>query len=81
MNVADELATVLRLQAPNMGSYVNEAHIREPEYQKAFWGENYDRSLEIKRFSDPYGVFWCPVCVGAEDWAVQDDATVCRVTT
>ncbi|KAF4626250.1 hypothetical protein G7Y89_g11910 [Cudoniella acicularis] len=39
----------LRTLAPNMGAYVNEADVNEPDFQKAFWGTNYERLVEIKR--------------------------------
>jgi hypothetical protein len=40
----------------------------EPNWQYAFWGENYERLLQIKRAVDPNDVLWCHPCVGNERW-------------
>ncbi|KDQ07936.1 hypothetical protein BOTBODRAFT_192090 [Botryobasidium botryosum FD-172 SS1] len=49
---------------PGLGAYVNEADVNEPEWQKTFWGHNYERLLEIKSRYDPTGVLTCGKCVG-----------------
>ncbi|KDQ07937.1 hypothetical protein BOTBODRAFT_38376 [Botryobasidium botryosum FD-172 SS1] len=49
---------------PGMGAYANEADVNEPEWQKTFWGDNYERLLEIKSKYDPTGVLTCGKCVG-----------------
>lgn len=67
----------LRKLAPNMGAYLNEADINEPNFQQSFWGSNYARLLQIKRQVDPGDVFWCHPCVGNERWEVVDDL-LCR---
>jgi hypothetical protein len=61
---------------PDMGAYLNEADRNQPDWQKAFWGVNYDRLKAIKKEVDPEGLFTCRPCVGAEEW---DDDGVCRV--
>ncbi len=63
----------LRQLAPNSGAYVNEADPTEPRWQQAFWGSNYPRLLQLKKYWDPTGVFWCIPCVGHELWAVHSD--------
>lgn len=40
----------------------------EPNWQQAFWGENYERLLKIKREVDPRDVLWCHPCVGNDRW-------------
>lgn len=57
----------LRAVAPNAGAYVNEADYFQADWQRQFWGENYQRLLTIKRRYDPTGVFSCHHCVGSED--------------
>ncbi|PVI01494.1 hypothetical protein DM02DRAFT_524959 [Periconia macrospinosa] len=79
MQLADTLSEDLYAVAPDMGCYVNEAHIHQPDYRKAFWGENYDKLLGIKRRVDPAGVFWCEMCVGADDWILQADGRICKM--
>lgn len=87
--IADDLRNVrvqaLRELAPNSGAYVNEADPTEPNWQRAFWGSNYPRLLNLKKKWDPDGVFWCRPCVGNELWTVtgadglgQDGGTICR---
>jgi hypothetical protein len=39
----------LRAVAPNSGTYLNECDYFQPAWQKAFWGPNYPRLLQIKR--------------------------------
>jgi FAD/FMN-containing dehydrogenase len=58
----------VRKLAPHSGAYVNEADHNEPDYQRAFWGDNYPRLFKIKREVDPDDVFWCHPCVGNERW-------------
>lgn len=75
---AQKNSEILRSQAPDMGCYVNEAFVGEPDFQKAFWGDHYSRLLGIKREMDPLDVFWCPVCVGSEGWWLNDEGKLCR---
>ena len=57
---------LIRAATPGAGSYVNETDYFEPDWQRAFWGDNYQKLLEIKRKYDPEGVFTCHHCVGSE---------------
>jgi hypothetical protein len=66
--------------APDMGCYLNEADVYEPDWQQAFWGDNYERLLEIKRKYDPHGTFWCLPCVGNEDWEMNGSGRLCRAS-
>jgi len=68
----------MRELAPDMGAYQNEADANEPNFQQAFWGDNYARLLEIKREVDPGDVFWCAPCVGNERWEEVGDL-LCRI--
>jgi len=62
----------LRVVSPGSGGYLNEGDIMEPNFQQAFYGENYARLLKIKKEVDPSGLFWAPTAVGSEDWYVAD---------
>ncbi|KAI0886801.1 FAD-binding domain-containing protein [Annulohypoxylon maeteangense] len=62
---------LLREVSPGAGAYMNEGDPGEPEWQQAFYGENYARLLEVKRERDPWGVFWAPTTVGSEAWRVS----------
>lgn len=54
------------------GSYLNEANVVEPGWQHSFYGEQYERLLEIKRKWDPKGLFYATTAVGSEGWEVRD---------
>jgi len=54
------------------GSYMNEAHIMEPNWQSSFYGSHYPRLLEIKKKWDPTDVFYATTAVGSEFWEVRD---------
>jgi FAD/FMN-containing dehydrogenase len=66
-----EAMKLWRDMSPGAGSYMNEGDPGEPNWQQAFFGENYDRLLKIKRKRDPWGVFWAATTVGSEEWEVK----------
>ena len=63
--------SIIREATPGAGSYVNETDYFEPNWQREFWGENYDRLSQIKRKYDPEGLFFCHHCVGSEQWSAD----------
>ncbi|KAL2258876.1 hypothetical protein VTK26DRAFT_7631 [Humicola hyalothermophila] len=69
---ADELVRL----TPESGSYFNEADVLEPEWQRSFWGDHYERLVGIKRRVDPWGLFWAPTTVGSEEWEVVTEGGV-----
>ncbi|KAL1914867.1 uncharacterized protein VTP21DRAFT_7783 [Calcarisporiella thermophila] len=60
---------LLRDITPDSGCYLNEADVNEPNWQQAFFGENYSRLKTIKDEIDPDGLFVCKNCVGSEEWS------------
>lgn len=60
-----------RAVSPGGGAYANEADIQEPNWQEAFFGENYARLAALKEEVDPWGVFYAPTAVGSEAWEVR----------
>lgn len=66
-----EYMDVWRELTPGSGSYMNEGDPGEPDWQATYFGHNYPRLLDIKRDTDPWGVFWAPTTVGSEDWEVR----------
>ncbi|KAI1818957.1 FAD-binding domain-containing protein [Xylaria intraflava] len=72
------LTEPLRQLAPDSGAYLNENNPGEPDWEHAFWGENYARLLRIKRAVDPDDVFWCHPCVGNDRWR-PSGYRLCRV--
>jgi FAD/FMN-containing dehydrogenase len=51
---------------------MGEADPEEPNWQTAFYGEKYERLLEIKNRVDPWGLFWAQTAVGSEGWEVRN---------
>jgi FAD/FMN-containing dehydrogenase len=61
-----EVMDIIRAVAPDAGSYVNETDYHQPDWQRSFWGDNYDRLLEIKQAYDPGNLFRVHHGVGSE---------------
>ncbi|KAL2128688.1 hypothetical protein VTI74DRAFT_8837 [Chaetomium olivicolor] len=59
-----------RAVSPGGGAYMSEGDINEPDWRGAFYGEYYDRLLELKKRYDPTGLFYAPTAVGSEEWEV-----------
>jgi FAD/FMN-containing dehydrogenase len=59
----------LRRLVPRPGAYVSESNYFQPEWQRAFWGPNYERLLAVKDRYDPDGLFFVHHGVGSERWA------------
>jgi FAD/FMN-containing dehydrogenase len=57
----------IRSVTPNSGSYHNEADYFEPDWQRSFWGTNYERLLEVKHRYDPTNFFRVHHGVGSEE--------------
>uniref|UniRef100_A0A8H7TLS1 FAD-binding PCMH-type domain-containing protein n=1 Tax=Bionectria ochroleuca TaxID=29856 RepID=A0A8H7TLS1_BIOOC len=68
----------LRELAPDMGTYINEASIYEPDWSKPFWGDNYPRLSAIKEEIDPDMVFWVSPGINA-NYVEVVDGRVCRI--
>ncbi len=58
--------SIIREATPGAGTYANEADYFEENWQREFWGTNYDRLLAIKNKYDPNRTFNCHHCVGSE---------------
>jgi FAD/FMN-containing dehydrogenase len=61
----DELLKI----APNAGSYLSESNYFEPNWQRSFWGTNYERLATVKKKYDPDGLFFVHHGVGSEGWS------------
>ncbi len=57
----------LRAISPNTGSYVSESNYFQQQWQRAYWGTNYDRLRRVKKKHDPAGLFTVHNGVGSED--------------
>lgn len=76
--MTDVIIPMVEAATPGSGSYVNEADFRQPNFQTTFWGNNYQKLLNIKRKWDPLSVFYATVGVGSEAWTVDNDGRMCR---
>ena len=61
----------LRKLLPRVGSYVWETDFFQPNWQDAFWGENYARLRAVKDKYDPNGLFFLHHGVGSEGWSAD----------
>lgn len=55
--------------APQGGAYVSESNYFQKDWQRAFWGANYNRLLMVKKKYDPGCLFFTRHGVGTEDWS------------
>jgi hypothetical protein len=58
---------------------MNEGDPFEPNFQKEFFGRNYDRLLRIKDKFDPEELFYARTAVGSDRWTERADGRLCRV--
>ncbi|KAF2257823.1 FAD binding domain protein [Lojkania enalia] len=68
----------LRKFSPDTGAYFNEVDSNEPNWQKSFFGKNYDRLRKIKQKYDPGNILWCNKCVGSEALVEQENGRLCK---
>ena len=61
----------IRKLLPRIGSYVWETDFFQPNWQDAFWGENYPRLRAVKDKYDPDGLFFLHHGVGSESWSAD----------
>ena len=62
----------LTMLAPINAAYLAEGNYFDPNFQYAYWGDNYERLVQIKQTHDPDGFFFVHNGVGSEAWS--DDA-------
>ncbi|KAJ4354168.1 uncharacterized protein N0V89_005901 [Didymosphaeria variabile] len=56
---------------PEGGAYMNEGDMQDPEWKETFYGENYEKLLEVKKKWDPEGLFWVISGIGSDEWEVR----------
>lgn len=61
----------LKKLVPDGGSYVAESDFFEKNWQRAYWGANYERLLAVKMKYDPDGLFFVHHGVGSERWDAE----------
>ncbi|KAI0101445.1 FAD/FMN-containing isoamyl alcohol oxidase MreA [Hypoxylon sp. NC0597] len=75
--ITDDLLPQLEALTPNGGAYLNEGDVNQPDFQKTFYGDHYDRLLQIKTKYDPKGIFYAQTAVGSERWKQDLDGRLC----
>ncbi|GAO19335.1 uncharacterized protein UV8b_05236 [Ustilaginoidea virens] len=77
--ITDTLVPAFAKLLPGGGSaYLNQADFREKDWQRVFYGANYQALRRLKAKFDPSGLFWGPTVVGSEQWVEARDKRLCR---
>ncbi|KAH8660530.1 FAD-binding, type 2 [Xylariales sp. PMI_506] len=77
---ANEWQALLREAAPQGGGYINEATFDNPSWKEDYFGDNYDRLLDIKMKYDPEFVLWQHTSVGTDVyWEITGEGRLCRL--
>lgn len=76
--ITDVLQPIIEQATPGMGTYINEADFRQPNWKETFYGSNYEKLLSIKKKWDPTSVFFSPLAVGSDAWTVANDGRMCK---
>src|SRR5271165_580146 len=67
----EQTMDAIRKLLPRVDSYVWETDFFQPNWQEAFWGENYARLRGIKDKYDPDGLVFVHHGVGSESWSAD----------
>ncbi|TVY69480.1 FAD-linked oxidoreductase ZEB1 [Fusarium oxysporum f. sp. cubense] len=67
-----------RALPPDAGTYINEAEVGNENWKKDYFGDNYERLLQIKRVYDPTDLFYVEYGVGSDAWYRAPDGRLCR---
>jgi hypothetical protein len=81
LDIKEKFLTPYEALSPGGGVYLNEGDWRQPNFQQAFYGNNYARilrSLRSKAKYDPRSVFYALIGVGSETWAQQAKRRLCK---
>ncbi|KAK4148259.1 uncharacterized protein C8A04DRAFT_24060 [Dichotomopilus funicola] len=79
--MTDDIMPRIEDVTPGSGAYMNEADFRQPGFQYAFFGSNYETLLQIKQKYDPDGFFYATKAVGSEMWTVGPDGKMCAASS
>ncbi|KAI2627963.1 FAD-binding domain-containing protein [Hypomontagnella submonticulosa] len=74
-----DLLPKLAALTPNGGAYLNEGDFQQADFQTVFYGDHYDKLLQIKGIYDPEDIFYVKTGVGSDAWEQQLDGRLCRV--
>ena len=77
-DITNVKVAAMQKQAPETGVYMNEADRLDPNYKVNFYGTHYPILYATKELRDPSGIFYCPTCVGSDQWAEDSTGRLCR---
>jgi hypothetical protein len=78
-NITSVKGAAQKTIAPNTGGDTNEVDRLDPEWKMAFYGEYYKDHLATNDKYDLDNTFYCPICVGSDEWADVPEMSLCRV--
>ncbi|RYP44074.1 hypothetical protein DL768_009433 [Monosporascus sp. mg162] len=76
--LSDVLPALVNL-SPGSGTYMSEGNPAQADWKEAFYGENYERLLDIKKKWDPEGVFFAHAGVGSHGWRIDEEGRLCTL--
>ncbi|KAK4453107.1 putative isoamyl alcohol oxidase [Podospora aff. communis PSN243] len=76
--MTNTIMPAIEAATPGSGAYMNEADFQQPNFQREFFGSNYNQLLGIKRKYDPDSFFYASKAVGSERWNVRNNGKMCR---
>jgi hypothetical protein len=74
------LLPLLERLTPGGGAYLNEADFQQPDWEQTFYGQHYERLLDIKKRYDPTGTFYALGAVGSDSWILESGGRICRAS-
>lgn len=70
----------VKMLTPGSGSYINEATYDNPDWKSDYYGNNYERLLQVKKKYDGSFTLWQHTSVGADVyWQEDAEGRLCRV--
>lgn len=79
-NITNVKGAAQKAIAPDTGGYMNEGDRLDPEWKATFFGNMYPEHLAAKRKYDPDNIFFCPICIGSDEWIDLPETPLCRVS-
>jgi hypothetical protein len=76
--MTNEFMPKIEAVTPGSGSYMNEADFQQKDWQRTFFGDNYERLNKIKKKYDPQSMLFGLKGVGSEAWSISVDGRMCR---
>lgn len=76
--MTDVVMPALEKATPGGAAYENESDFRQKNWKEVFFGDSYDRLLQVKQRWDPDGFFYALKAVGSDIWSLTEDGRLCK---